>query len=116
RLYAVDMGDVPRLHVRNISLQHAKCEIASDYKQRTNVIRIRACDRTILLECRDRIDALTWLEHLQAAVNIAISLEDRSMPKFYTLPRAQPHPASLRSGSRSDASSTDSNQHQSITS
>ncbi|KAF9106505.1 hypothetical protein BGX29_009317 [Mortierella sp. GBA35] len=90
RLYAVDMEDVPRLHVRNISLQLAKCEIATDYKQRPNVIRIRACDRTVLLECKDRIDALTWLEHLQAAANIATSLEDRSMPKFYTLPRAPP--------------------------
>ncbi|KAG0287575.1 hypothetical protein BGZ96_008501 [Linnemannia gamsii] len=90
RLYAVDMEDVPRLHVRNISLQLAKCEIATDYKQRPNVIRIRACDRTVLLECKDRIDALTWLEHLQAAANIATSLEDRSMPKIYTLPRAPP--------------------------
>ncbi|KAF9194099.1 hypothetical protein BGZ51_001078 [Haplosporangium sp. Z 767] len=116
RLYAVDMEDVPRLHVRNISLQHAKCEIASDYKQRANVIRIRACDRTVLLECKDRIDALTWLEHLQAAANIATSLEDRSMPKFYTLPRAQPHPATHGSGSQSSTSSTTSNQHQSTTS
>ncbi|OAQ32260.1 hypothetical protein K457DRAFT_70838, partial [Linnemannia elongata AG-77] len=82
------MEDVPRLHVRNISLQLAKCEIATDYTQRPNVIRIRACDRTVLIECKDRIDALTWLEHLQAAANIATSLEDRSMPKFYTLPRA----------------------------
>ncbi|GJJ74284.1 hypothetical protein EMPS_06642 [Entomortierella parvispora] len=90
RLYAVDMDDVPRLHVRNISLQMARCEIAVDYKQRPNVIRIRACDRTLLMECKDRIDALTWLEHLQAAANIATSLEDRCMPKFYTLPRAMP--------------------------
>ncbi|KAG0017623.1 hypothetical protein BGZ82_000712, partial [Podila clonocystis] len=94
RLYAVDMEDVPRLHVRNISLQMARCEIAADYKQRSNVIRIRACDRTILLECKDRIDTLTWLEHLQAAANIATSLEDRCMPRFYTLPRSQSsHPS-----------------------
>ncbi|KAF9156914.1 hypothetical protein BG015_010849 [Linnemannia schmuckeri] len=114
RLYAVDMEDVPRLHVRNISLQLAKCEIATDYKQRPNVIRIRACDRTVLIECKDRIDALTWLEHLQAAANIATSLEDRSMPKFYTLPRAPPQPLSQQSlqqqqqqqqGNRSTASS-----------
>ncbi|KAF8943301.1 hypothetical protein BGZ47_005555 [Haplosporangium gracile] len=105
RLYAVDMEDVPRLHVRNISLQLAKCEIATDYKQRSNVLRIRACDRTVLIECKDRIDALTWLEHLQAAANIATSLEDRSMPKFYTLPRAPPQPLSQQQGSRSAASS-----------
>ncbi|KAI8604151.1 hypothetical protein EDD21DRAFT_301229, partial [Dissophora ornata] len=86
-MYAVDEQDVPRLHVRNISLQLARCELANDYKQRPNVIRIHACDRTILIECKDRIDALTWLEHLQAAANIASSLEDRSMPKFHTLPR-----------------------------
>ncbi|KAG9319976.1 hypothetical protein KVV02_007778 [Mortierella alpina] len=86
RLYAVDMEDVPRLHVRNISLQLAKCEIAADYKQRPNVIRIQACDRTVLLECKDRIDALTWLEHLQAAANISTSLEDRSMPKKVRVP------------------------------
>ncbi|KAF9906996.1 hypothetical protein EC991_011391 [Linnemannia zychae] len=110
RLYAVDIEDVPRLHVRNISLQLAKCEIATDYKQRPNVIRIRACDRTVLIECKDRIDALTWLEHLQAAANIATSLEDRSMPKFYTLPRAPPHSqygqGQGQGGSRSAASST----------
>ncbi|KAF9942017.1 hypothetical protein BGZ67_003303 [Mortierella alpina] len=114
RLYAVDMEDVPRLHVRNISLQLAKCEIAADYKQRPNVIRIQACDRTVLLECKDRIDALTWLEHLQAAANISTSLEDRSMPKFYTLPRAQHHPAAHSgSGSRSSSSSTASNRYHS---
>lgn len=105
RLYAVDMEDVPRLHVRNISLQLAKCEIATDYKQRPNVIRIRACDRTVLIECKDKIDALTWLEHLQAAANIATSLEDRSMPKFYTLPRAPPQSQQQQQGNRSSASS-----------
>ncbi|KAF9924951.1 hypothetical protein FBU30_005225 [Linnemannia zychae] len=106
RLYAVDMDDVPRLHVRNISLQLAKCEIATDYKQRSNVIRIRACDRTVLIECKDRIDALTWLEHLQAAANIATSLEDRCMPKFYTLPRAPPHSQQFQQqGNRSVISS-----------
>ncbi|KAF9545011.1 hypothetical protein EC957_011508 [Mortierella hygrophila] len=105
RLYAVDMEDVPRLHVRNISLQLAKCEIATDYKQRPNVIRIRACDRTVLIECKDRVDAMTWLEHLQAAANIATSLEDRSMPKFYTLPRAPPQSQQQQQGSRSAASS-----------
>ncbi|KAF9945227.1 hypothetical protein BGZ70_003968, partial [Mortierella alpina] len=113
RLYAVDMEDVPRLHVRNISLQLAKCEIAADYKQRPNVIRIQACDRTVLLECKDRIDALTWLEHLQAAANISTSLEDRSMPKFYTLPRAQHHPAAHSGTSaRSSSSSTASHRYQ----
>ncbi|KAG0297052.1 hypothetical protein BGZ98_000718 [Dissophora globulifera] len=107
RLYAVDDEDVPRLHIRNISLQLALCELATDYKQRPNVIRIRACDRTILIECKDRVDALTWLEHLQAAANIATSLEERSMPKFFTLPRAQPHTATS-AGQRSNASSTSS--------
>ncbi|KAF9134959.1 hypothetical protein BGW39_005256 [Mortierella sp. 14UC] len=122
RLYAVDMEDVPRLHVRNISLQLAKCEIATDYKQRPNVIRIRACDRTVLLECKDRVDALTWLEHLQAAVNIATSLEDRSMPKFYTLPRAPPqHSQSQQQygqgqGQGGNRSAASSNAHSSIVS
>ncbi|KAF9209789.1 hypothetical protein BGZ49_000976 [Haplosporangium sp. Z 27] len=114
RLYAVDAEDVPRLHVRNISLQLAKCEMATDYKQRPNVIRIRASDRTVLVECKDRIDALTWLEHLQAAANIATSLEERAMPKFHTLPRAPNHPSS-GSGSRtnSNSSSSVSNRQQS---
>ncbi|KAG0348871.1 hypothetical protein BG004_003915 [Podila humilis] len=105
RLYAVDMEDVPRLHVRNISLQMARCEIAADYKQRSNVIRIRACDRTILLECKDRIDTLTWIEHLQAAANIATSLEDRNMPKFHTLPRSQPSRPSTTTTRRRSSSS-----------
>ncbi|KAF9110953.1 hypothetical protein BGX27_005666 [Mortierella sp. AM989] len=114
RLYAVDAEDVPRLHVRNISLQLAKCEMATDYKSRPNVIRIQACDRTIMFECKDRIDALTWLEHLQAAANIATSLEDRDMPKFHTLPRTLANPAAGGSGSRSNSnpSSSTSNQNQ----
>ncbi|KAF9307813.1 hypothetical protein BGZ91_008176, partial [Linnemannia elongata] len=91
-----------RPYRRPWNLQLAKCEIATDYKQRPNVIRIRACDRTVLIECKDRIDALTWLEHLQAAANIATSLEDRSMPKFYTLPRAPPQ---SQQGNRSSMSS-----------
>ncbi|KAF9972542.1 hypothetical protein BGZ73_004328 [Actinomortierella ambigua] len=87
RLYAVDEDDVPRVHIRNISLQLARCELASDYKQRQYVIRIRSTDRTMLMECKDRIDALTWIEYLQAAANIATPLEERCMPKFYTLGR-----------------------------
>ncbi|KAG0246018.1 hypothetical protein BGX31_004897 [Mortierella sp. GBA43] len=116
RLYAVDSEDVPRLHVRNISLQMAKCEMATDYRQRTNVIRIQSCDRTVLFECKDRVDALTWLEHLQAAANIATSLEDRLMPKFHTLPRA-PAPSGARGSRAQSTSSTISSvsSHQSST-
>lgn len=110
RLYAVDTEDVPRLHVRNISLQLAKCEMATDYKQRANVIRIQACDRTILIECKDRIDMLTWLEYLQAATNIASSLEDRSMPKIHTLPRAPVHPTARRPTSNTNSSVSDRRQ------
>ncbi|KAG0233615.1 hypothetical protein BGW41_001433 [Actinomortierella wolfii] len=91
RLYAVDEDDVPRVHIRNISLQLARCELATDYKQRQHVIRIRSTDRTMLMECKDRVDALTWLEHLQAAANIATPLEERCMPKFYTLSRPGSH-------------------------
>ncbi|KAF9420182.1 hypothetical protein BGZ94_009204 [Podila epigama] len=91
RLYDVDAHDIPKVHVRNISLQMAQCEFTNDSK-RPHTIRIRACDRTIVLECKDRIDAWTWLEHFQAAANIATSLEHRRMPTFHTSPRSNATP------------------------
>ncbi|KAG0224882.1 hypothetical protein BGW42_004812 [Actinomortierella wolfii] len=110
RLYAVDEDDVPRVHIRNISLQLARCELATDYKQRQHVIRIRSTDRTMLMECKDRVDALTWLEHLQAAANIATPLEERCMPKFYTLSRPGSH--GNAGSSRSNTQRQDQQQQQ----
>ncbi|KAG1106762.1 hypothetical protein G6F42_016621 [Rhizopus arrhizus] len=32
------------------------------------------------------VEMISWIEHLQAAINISLDLEFRPMPKFITIP------------------------------
>ncbi|KAH8155639.1 uncharacterized protein LAJ45_00649 [Morchella importuna] len=81
------VGHVPGEMVRSYTLQLAEVGIAADYRKRHFVIRIRAQTEQFLLSCRTLEVFLEWLEALSAAVDLSPSLEERSLPRYQTLPR-----------------------------
>ncbi|KAI5845187.1 hypothetical protein DFP73DRAFT_512855 [Morchella snyderi] len=81
------VGHLPGEMVRSYTLQLAEVGIAADYRKRHFVIRIRAQTEQFLLSCRTLEVFLEWLEALSAAVDLSPSLEERSLPRYQTLPR-----------------------------
>ena len=55
--------------------------------RRNFVIRLRAQTEQFLLSCRTLESFLEWIEALSAAVDLAPPLEERSLPRYHTLPR-----------------------------
>ncbi|SAL99513.1 hypothetical protein [Absidia glauca] len=70
-----------------LSLARAEATRAYDYKKRPHVLRL-VIDQGphLLLRLTSHPDMISWIEHLQAAINISLDLELRPMPKFMTLP------------------------------
>ncbi|KAI8384585.1 uncharacterized protein BYT42DRAFT_562991 [Radiomyces spectabilis] len=70
-----------------ISLAGAEAIRAYDYTKRPNSLRlITAHGPQLLLRLNTGVEMISWVEHLQAAINISLDLEYRPMPKFITLP------------------------------
>ncbi|WFD44642.1 hypothetical protein MPSI1_003312 [Malassezia psittaci] len=74
-------------HIRSYSLQNAECGYAADYTKRKHVIRIRAEGEQLLIQTRNDLHLVEWIEALQAAINVSTDLDARAMPNFMTLPR-----------------------------
>ncbi|OBT61767.1 hypothetical protein VE03_09097 [Pseudogymnoascus sp. 23342-1-I1] len=72
---------------RCYSLQHAEAGIASDYLKRRYVIRLRVEADQLLLASDDATAHIAWLEALAAAIDLAPSLDERSLPEDASLPR-----------------------------
>lgn len=72
---------------RSYSLQHAEAGIASDYLKRRYVIRLRVEADQLLLASDDAPTHIAWLEALAAAIDLAPSLDERSLPEDASLPR-----------------------------
>jgi hypothetical protein len=53
------------------------------------VIRLRAQAEQFVLSCPNLEVFLDWLEALSAAIDVAPSLEERSLPRYRTLPRSR---------------------------
>ncbi|KAI9771897.1 MAG: hypothetical protein M1840_001667 [Geoglossum simile] len=86
--------------MRTYTLQHAEVGNAVDYNKRNYVIRLRAETDQFLLSCNALETLLDWLEALSAAINLALPLEERSLPRFRTVPRyrLQRSPATQQPG------------------
>ncbi|KAI9498514.1 hypothetical protein BDB00DRAFT_800615 [Zychaea mexicana] len=70
-----------------ISLAGAEAGRAWDYTKRPFVLRLTtAHGPQMLLRLSSHVEMISWIEHLQAAINISLDLEQRPMPKFMTLP------------------------------
>ncbi|CUS07039.1 unnamed protein product, partial [Tuber aestivum] len=92
-------GYYPGELIRCYTLQLAEVGVAADYKKRPFVIRLRAQTEQFLLSAKRVEVFLDWLEALSASVDLSPSLEERSLPRYQTLPRGrrrrqqqQPHP------------------------
>ncbi|KAI9318113.1 hypothetical protein BX666DRAFT_2153717 [Dichotomocladium elegans] len=71
----------------SISLAGADARRAWDYTKRPHVIRLTSAHGPqLLLRLTSQVEMVSWVEHLQAAINISLDLEQRPMPKFLTLP------------------------------
>ncbi|KAI9854863.1 MAG: hypothetical protein M1824_006553 [Vezdaea acicularis] len=98
--------------IKSYTLQHADVGVAADYRKlnhvpfqklfsvlklhgvanakfrsRQLVIRVRAETEQFLLCCTKIDTLLTWLEALSAAIDLSPPLEERTLPKYQTLPR-----------------------------
>ncbi|KAI8994991.1 hypothetical protein BDB01DRAFT_774947 [Pilobolus umbonatus] len=66
-----------------LSLSNAKVDLAPDYKKRTNVFRITTeIGPQVLIEVQTLAELSGWMEKLSAGLNIALDLENRSMPSL----------------------------------
>ncbi|KAI8991084.1 hypothetical protein BDF20DRAFT_809871, partial [Mycotypha africana] len=70
----------------SISLAGAEAARALDYFRRPNVLRLTTQQGPqLLMKLPSHVDMISWIEHLQAAINISLDLEQRPMPKFITI-------------------------------
>ncbi|KAL1934774.1 hypothetical protein VTP01DRAFT_6956 [Rhizomucor pusillus] len=70
-----------------LSLAGAEAGRAWDYTKRPHSLRLTtAHGPQMLLRLPTHVEMISWIEHLQAAINISLDLEHRPMPKFMTLP------------------------------
>ena len=72
---------------RIYSLQYADAGVATDYVKKRFVLRVRLEGEQFLLQASTDKERDDWIESIQAASNIALSLDERCMPRFVTLPR-----------------------------
>ncbi|KAJ3825608.1 hypothetical protein EV361DRAFT_808304 [Lentinula raphanica] len=69
------------------TLQHAESGLGNDYLKRKNVIRVRMEGEQFLLQARDVMGVVDWIEGLHSATNIALDLDERPMPRGPLFPR-----------------------------
>lgn len=81
------VGYEPGHVIAKYTLQGAEVGVAADYIKRHFVIRMRLEKVQILLSMRSLARMLEWVEAISAAIDIAPSLEDRSLPRYQTIPR-----------------------------
>ncbi|KAI7850238.1 hypothetical protein BDC45DRAFT_518835 [Circinella umbellata] len=73
--------------IATISLAGAEAGRAWDYTKRPHSLRLKTVSGPqLLLRLSSHVEMVSWIEHLQAAINISLDLEQRPMPKFMTLP------------------------------
>lgn len=71
------------------TLQAADVGLATDYKDRSDVFRLRVEGEQLLFIAPDVEAAVAWVESLVTAVMISDPLENRKMPKYPSIPPRQ---------------------------
>ncbi|ORZ23453.1 hypothetical protein BCR42DRAFT_404799 [Absidia repens] len=72
--------------IHTISLAGAEASRAVDYVKRPCVLRLTGHTGIQLLVQSSTVEEMmSWIEHIQAGINISLDLEERPMPKFLTL-------------------------------
>ncbi|KAF9239831.1 hypothetical protein BU15DRAFT_46356 [Melanogaster broomeanus] len=84
-------GEIPKPSksdlIRAYTLQHAESGLGNDYLKRKNIIRVRLEGEQFLLQARDVPAVVEWIEGFHAGTNIALDLDQRTMPKGPMFPR-----------------------------
>lgn len=73
--------------LRSYTLQYADVGVANDYTKKPYVIRLRVESEQFLLECSSQEDCIVWINVLQMAIDLALPLEERKLPKYRSIPR-----------------------------
>ncbi|RPB27695.1 PH domain-like protein [Terfezia boudieri ATCC MYA-4762] len=85
-------GWMPGELTKSYTLQGAEVGIATDYKKRHFVIRVRAETEQFLLASKSVDECIAWLEALSAAVDLSPALEERTLPRYQMTPRRRRAP------------------------
>ncbi|KAG8728592.1 hypothetical protein FRC11_010692 [Ceratobasidium sp. 423] len=72
--------------IRQYTLQNTESGVGSDCK-RSNVIRVKCEGEQFLLQAKDQMEVVYWIECLQAGSNIALDLDERPLTKPPLYPR-----------------------------
>ncbi|KAI9886748.1 MAG: hypothetical protein M1823_001457 [Watsoniomyces obsoletus] len=80
------------LLIRSYTLQYAEVGVAADYHKRPLVMRVRAEGEQFLLSCTDLEVFVTWIEALSTAIGIALPIDQRTYPRYRTLPVSHSQP------------------------
>lgn len=72
--------------VQRYTLQGGQVGLASDYYKSPNCIRIRAEGEQLLLCAPSSAARIEWVEKLNAAIDISLSIDNRGMPCERTMP------------------------------
>ncbi|KAI3404159.2 hypothetical protein KGF56_003059 [Candida oxycetoniae] len=88
--------------IRSYSLQHAKIGLASDYKKKFNVLRLRIENEQILLNFATIQDLIDWNLSINIGKDVAIDINERELPRYRTVPRRRRRRRNGRTGSSSN--------------
>ncbi|KAK9369705.1 hypothetical protein V1509DRAFT_562161 [Lipomyces kononenkoae] len=72
--------------IRSYTLQYAQIGLATDYKKKQNVIRVRAEGEQFLVLCNDARECVEWTSAMQVACDLALPLDERTTPRFRSIP------------------------------
>ena len=89
--------------LRSYSLQHARLGLATDYKKKPNVLRVRIESEQLLLHFSTTQDLIDWHAAFCSGRDISLDILQREIPRERTLPRRR-----RRSRSRSRRNSQNS--------
>ncbi|KAK9448674.1 uncharacterized protein V1518DRAFT_295961 [Limtongia smithiae] len=76
----------PSRLIRSYTLQYAQIGLATDYKKKSNVIRVRAEGQQFLFLCADARECIEWTASMHAACDLALPLDERTIPRYRTIP------------------------------
>ncbi|GAM91360.1 hypothetical protein ANO11243_094090 [Dothideomycetidae sp. 11243] len=71
----------------SLSMQGAEAGIATDYRRRSFVLRVRAEGRQLLIAVGSQAAMMEWLLRLEESIAISLPLDSREEPPQHILPR-----------------------------
>ncbi|KAK9471013.1 uncharacterized protein V1510DRAFT_234200 [Dipodascopsis tothii] len=75
--------------IRSYTLQYAQIGLATDYKKKPYVIRVRAEGQQFLLQCHTAQECVEWTNALQAAADLSLPLDERETTVYRSIPSSR---------------------------